>query len=33
MKEYIMPEIEEVRFASEIIADLGTTSGEDDGNW
>ncbi len=33
MKEYIKPEIDEVRFASEIIADLGNTSGEDDGQW
>ena len=33
MKEYMKPEIDEVRFASEIIADLDVTSGEDDGNW
>ena len=32
MKEYLKPELKIIDFAAEAIADIGTGSGEDDGN-
>lgn len=33
MKEYMKPEVELIEFVMENVANLGTSPGENDGNW